>query len=258
MISFQVAASQSIRDWPSARFESLWQEVVAAAPTGSFTKQQVAGMPVITQPEWGNIPVGAWVQVTGKLEQRTPMGSMHPDGEEWFVRPSSGDPIAVYAMTLSQYPVGSMVSIIGRDAGTIRLADRQGTLREYPALIGRPIERGATREMQADSQVASGGFSTGLIAIFAVIVLIGAWLGVRSMAKRSSALGASRIRAVADRARERDISTKESLDAAAGATGAQGIQGATGATGAQGVTGAAGTNGTNGQEDDIERWRRLD
>ena len=194
---------QSTRDWPSERFESLWQQVVVAAPTGPFTIEQVAAMPVITHPDWGNVPASAWVQITGKLEQRTPMGSVHPDGEEWFVRTSEGNPIAVYVMTQSQYPVGSLVSIIGRDAGTIRLADRQGTLREYPAVIGRPIERSAAREMQVASKGASVGFPVGLIAIFAVIVLIGAWFGVRVMAKRSSAMGASRIRAVADRARER-------------------------------------------------------
>lgn len=65
------------------------------------------------------------------------------------------------------------------------------------------IERSAAREMQVASKAASGGFPVGMIAIFAVIVLIGAWLGVRVMAKRSSAMGASRIRAVADRARQR-------------------------------------------------------
>ena len=194
---------QSTRDWPSDRFESLWQEVVDAAPTGPFTIEQVSAMPVITHPQWGKIPAGAWVQITGKLEQRTPMGSVHPDGEEWFVRTSEGNPIAVYVMTSLQYPVGSLVSIIGRDVGTIRLADRQGTLREYPAVIGRPIERAAVREMQVASKGESGGFPVGLIAIFAVIVLIGAWFGVRVMAKRSSAMGASRIHAVADRARQR-------------------------------------------------------
>lgn len=200
---FQDVVMQSTRDWPSERFELLWQQVVVAAPTGPFTIEQVAAMPVITHPDWGNVPASAWVQITGKLEQRTPMGSVHPDGEEWFVRTSDGNPIAVYVMTQSQYPVGSLVSIIGRDAGTIRLADRQGTLREYPAVIGRPIERSAAREMQVASKEASIGFPVGLIAIFAVIVLIGAWFGVRVMAKRSSAMGASRIRAVADRARER-------------------------------------------------------
>ena len=127
---FQDAVTQSTRDWPSERFESLWQQVVVAAPTGPFTIEQVATMPVITRPDWGNVPASAWIQISGKLEQRTPMGSVHPDGEEWFVRTSEGNPIAVYVMTQSQYPVGSLVSIIGRDAGTIRLADRQGTLRE--------------------------------------------------------------------------------------------------------------------------------
>ena len=203
MTHFQDVVMHSTRDWPSERFELLWQQVVVAAPTGPFTIEQVAAMPVITHPDWGNVPASAWVQITGKLEQRTPMGSVHPDGEEWFVRTSEGNPIAVYVMTQSQYPVGSLVSIIGRDAGTIRLADRQGTLREYPAVIGRPIERSAAREMQVASKGASVGFPVGLIAIFAVIVLIGAWFGVRVMAKRSSAMGASRIRAVADRARER-------------------------------------------------------
>jgi len=200
---FQDAVTQSTQDWPSERFESLWQQVVVAAPTGPFTIEQVATMPVITHPDWGKVPASAWVQITGKLEQRTPMGSVHPDGEEWFVRTSGGNPIAVYVMTQSQYQVGSLVSIIGRDAGTIRLADRQGTLREYPAVIGRPIERSAAREMQVASKGASVGFPVGLIAIFAVIVLIGAWFGVRVMAKRSSSLGANRIRAVADRARQR-------------------------------------------------------
>ena len=199
---FQGAEGQTSRDWPSEQFESLWQEVVATAPTGAFTKEQVATLPVITRPEWGKIPAGAWVEVNGKLEQRTPMGALHPDGEEWFVRTSGGDPIAVYAMTLTRYPVGSFVSVVGRDAGIIRLADRQGHLHEYPAVIGRPVEHAAARKLQSASQGVASNFSVGLIGTLAVIVLIGAWFGVRLKAKRSAAMGVSRIRAAADRARE--------------------------------------------------------
>lgn len=60
---FQDAVTQSTRDWPSERFELLWQQVVVAAPIGPFTIEQVATMPVITRPDWGNVPASAWVQI---------------------------------------------------------------------------------------------------------------------------------------------------------------------------------------------------
>ena len=121
---FQDAVTQSTRDWPSDRFESLWQQVVVAAPTGPFTIEQVATMPVITRPDWGNVPASAWVQITGKLEQRTPMGSVHPDGEEWFVRTSEGNPItAGYSRSV---PCRSAKRIVPASRPMIETSDPTG------------------------------------------------------------------------------------------------------------------------------------
>jgi len=196
----QATQAQTTQDWPSERFESLWREVAAAAPSGVLTAEKVASLPVISRPVWGDIPAGAWLHISGKLEQCTPLGTTHPDGQEWFVRDESGDPIAVYAMTTAQYRIGSVVTILGRDAGVIRLADRQGIMREYQAVIGVPMERSAMRELVRVPQVTTS-IPSGLISIAAVVALIGAWIWIRWMLKRSAASGSSRIRSVADHAR---------------------------------------------------------
>lgn len=158
-------------------------------------------MAVISRPNWGKTPVGAWVAVTGRLEQRTPLGTTHPDGEEWFVRPEAGDPIAAYVMTTLNYPVGSFVSVLGRDAGMVRLTDRQGTLHEYPALVGRPFDRSLAKSLVPQGGGILGGFPVPLVSIAAVVVLIGAWIAIRLLVKRGRAGAMSAIHAVADRAR---------------------------------------------------------
>ncbi len=203
---------QSQRDWPSDHFELLWKEVADATPQGTLTANEIAQLPVITEPQWGEILECAWVKLTGKLEQSTPMGAIHPEGQEWFVRTDAGDPVAVYVMHATQIVPGSIVSILGRSVGTIQLPDRQGVLREYPALIGCRIDPSALRFIHSTAQVSSGVLPSGLFAILAVVVLVGAWIGVRVMSKRASIKGASRIHAVADRAREGSIASSSQQD----------------------------------------------
>ena len=156
---------------------------------------------MITRPDWAKIPEGSWVQVTGRLEQRTPLGAVHPDGEEWFVRTTAGDPIAVYVMTNQQYSVGTFVSLLGRDAGTIRLINRAGVLQEYPAVIARPLERAAAQALHPEARATPREIPVEFIAIAGVVVLIAGWMFVRVLSKRATSRGMSQIHAVAERAR---------------------------------------------------------
>lgn len=196
MRSAQVSA-----DWPSEKFETIWNAVATSAPSGSFTSEFVAAVPVIARPDWSKIPQGAWVHLTGRLEQRTPLGAVHPDGQEWFVRTSAGDPIAVYVMTDQNISVGSTVSILGRDAGSIRLVNRAGVLQEYPALIARPLDRAAAQALHPATPEALGGVPVGFVAVGGVLVLLAAWFFVRIYSKRASSRGMSHIHAAAHRAR---------------------------------------------------------
>ncbi len=162
---------------------------------------EVARLPVITQPQWGAIPLGAWVQVTGKLEQATPLGAIHEGGFEWFVRPLGKDPIAVYVLRDPGRTVGSQVSVLARDVGSIRLQDRQGTMREYPAVIGVAIDKSSVLLGQVGSFGSTREAPSAWIAAGAVVVIVAAWIGVRVLSKRSAARAVNRIHAVADRAR---------------------------------------------------------
>ncbi len=197
-------SQQATADWPSEQFELIWSEVASAAPPGSFTSEYVAGVPVITTPDWAKIPVGAWVHLTGRLEQRTPMGAVHPDGEEWFVRTSAGDPIAAYVMTHQNFSVGSFVALLGRDAGSISLMNRAGVLQRYPAVIARPLERAAAHTLHPASRAALGDLPVGFVAVGGVLVLLVGWFFVRMFSKRAGSRGMSKIHAVADRARAQE------------------------------------------------------
>lgn len=115
-------------DWPSARFETLWQQSRAAAPAGKFTSQFLQS----SSQDWSSC--------CGRLEQATPLGPAHPDGFEWFVRPENGAPIAAYVSDANGVVTGQQVCVIGLELGTLKLIDRSGTLHEYKAFVGRPTD----------------------------------------------------------------------------------------------------------------------
>ncbi len=195
-------ALQGTADWPSEHFEQVWSEVAAAAPTGAFTGQFCAQVPVITAPQWFGPLADSWLLVRGRLEQRTPMGAIHADGEEWFVRPGDGAPLAVYVMGAPHADLGTRVELLGRSVGIIRLKNRSGDMQEYPAVIARPLEPAAAQQLQPTGSVDRGEFSLGGAVIVAALVLIAGWVAVRALSKRASSNGLSQIHAVAARARE--------------------------------------------------------
>ncbi|MSR44043.1 MAG: hypothetical protein EXS15_01620 [Phycisphaerales bacterium] len=200
---------QATLDWPSAEFEALWTEVAGATPAGSFTKDNIAEFPVIARPNWQSVPAGAWVHIRGKLEQRTPLGDVHPNGEEWFVRAENGDPVAVYLMSDLSFSVGTTVSVLGRHAGLIRLMNRAGDVQEYQAVIARPLDQSATHTLQAAGQAAghhggaeaAGEVPLSFVVVGAVILLLCAWFAIRFLVKRSTGRPMLHIHQVADRAR---------------------------------------------------------
>lgn len=190
------------RDWPSERFESLWDSVASGGP------------PVVVQPDWSNPPVDSWVFVQGKLEQRTPLGAVHPGGEEWFVRDASGVAVAAYLVDAPQASAGTRVCLVGRVLGSLRLADRTGELRAYPAVVGRAL-LGADGRLVASVVVdgsrvnapggaapagVAGDWSMTVVSGCAVAALLLGWFAVRHALRRSGG-EMDRIHAVAARAR---------------------------------------------------------
>lgn len=117
------------------------------------------------------------------------------------MRTSAGDPIAAYVMTDAKFSVGSKVSLLGCDAGTIRLVNRAGILQEYPAVIARPLERAASQLLQPAARADLGDWSPGFVAVGGVLTLLVGWFFVRMYSKRAGSHGMNHIHAAAHRAR---------------------------------------------------------
>ena len=190
-------------DWPSDRFESLWSDVSAGTSAGSFTVEAVGRLPVVAAPDWSNPPREAWVCVEGRLEQRAPLGTLHEGGEEWVVRGATGVPVAAYVIDAPKVNAGERVRVVGRVLGPLRMTDRRGEMREYPAVIGRVVVSADGRPAVA----ARGSAGLGAGALWpwvsggAVLALIVAWFVLRRLVRRGG--GVSAIHAAAAHARAR-------------------------------------------------------
>ncbi len=130
------------------------------------------------------------------------MGAIHTDGEEWFVRPGDGAPLAVYVMGAPSADLGSRVELLGRSVGVIRLKNRAGVVQEYPAVIARPLEPAAAQQLQPTGSIDRADVPFGGVVVVAALVLIVGWIVVRALSKRASSKGLSQIHAVAARARD--------------------------------------------------------
>ena len=196
--------TRETRDWPGEKFESLWNAVGAVGGQGALTKSDVAALPLVVAPLWGQMPEGSWVLVQGRLEQNTPLGAIHPDGEEWFIRPHEGEPVAAFVAGGAALP-GSQVAVVGRELGVLRLPDREGVLRDYPAVVARMLDSQATASLQslASGAAPAGATQAGYGAIIGAVgaVIVGAWIAVRLFTRRPSGGSFARIRQVAERAR---------------------------------------------------------
>ncbi len=189
------------RDWPSERFEALWCDVAAASGSGAFTAEAAGRLPVVAMPDWSNPPLDSWVCVEGRLEQRVPMGEVHRGGEEWFVRGVSGVPVAAYVMDAPPTDVGERVRVVGRVIGPLRLADRRGEMREYPAVIGKAVVNadGRAAMLAQENRGMGGGTSWPLVSGGAVLVLLVAWFVLRRFLRPSGGVRAIHAAAAAAR-----------------------------------------------------------
>ncbi len=199
-----VRDAREMRDWPSEKFELLWTEVGSVGGRGALAKSDLAALPLVIAPVWSAMPEGSWALVQGRLEQKTPLGAIHPDGEEWFIRPHEGEPIAAYVAGATGLP-GSQVAVVGRELGVLRLADREGVLREYPAVVARMLDSQALASVQSLASGANPAVATqtGSGALIGAVgaVIVGAWIAVRLFTRRSSGGSFARIHQVAERAR---------------------------------------------------------
>lgn len=175
---------------------------------GALSHSDIATKPVILLPQWNSIPEGSWVLVQGQLEQATALSPIHPEGQEWFIRTALGEPIAAYVNFAPRVKEGDRVAVLGRALGSLHMADRQGVMRDYPAVIARTIDPVWVREVAARLDGGGGaagtqGSAVGNAGWFAVlaVVLIGGWIAARVFLRRSPGGSMSRIHGVAERAR---------------------------------------------------------
>jgi hypothetical protein len=80
---------------------------------------------------------GMYITVAGRLEQHRRLGRPFDEVDEWFIRDESGAPWAVYVTDSDPSDVrsGRHVSVSGLLYKRLRLQDRSGVERTYPALI---------------------------------------------------------------------------------------------------------------------------
>lgn len=197
------------RDWPSERFDSLWHEVGSQMGSGAFTAEAAGRMPVVAMPDWSNPPRDAWVCVEGRLEQRGPLGALHGGGEEWFVRGESGVPIAAYVIGAPKAEAGWRVRVVGRVIDPLRMTDRRGEMREYPAVIGKAVVNadGRVAVVEAPKSIAiGGGDSWPIVSGGAVLALLVAWFVLRRLLRHGGGVSAIRAAAGAARARSAPMS----------------------------------------------------
>ncbi len=156
------------RDWPSAEFERVWGEVAASSGTAG----------------------DSWHLIEGRVEQSTPLGAIHPGAVEVFVRGADGSPVAAYLRDASGVAVGDRVTLLGKTVPSVVLRDRAGIMHEYPAFIARTMDAPAR-----EASTMGGWIGVGAVA------LVGIWVAMRIVSRRSTREPLSRIHAVAERAR---------------------------------------------------------
>lgn len=125
---------------------------------------------------------GEAVYLHGRLEQATPLDRPWIALQEWFIRDASGQPIAVFVAAEDPGDEGKEVFLAARFYKWIEAEARDGTLRRYPAFVGRAI-----------SQPAASGSSGLALAGLGLVVMV--MLGLFAVARRLAVRGARHDRA---------------------------------------------------------------
>ena len=142
---------------------------------------------------------GTLCQITGRVQQRTPLAAPYEGVTEWFVRDDSGRPILVYVVDHESDPAftdGQTVIVHGRFYKRVDEIARDGVSRSYASFVGAL----PSRPVSADA--ALGGV---VVVVIPVAVLLVVFLVLMLYVRRNRAERRVR-RAVSDERCEVDES----------------------------------------------------
>jgi len=86
---------------------------------------------------------GTSVVLTGVLAQKSRLEQFWDGTDEWFVRVQDGPVVCAFVVDPPAVGVGATVTILGRAYKRIDATARDGTLRQYPAIVGRVLTQTA-------------------------------------------------------------------------------------------------------------------
>ena len=124
---------QDDTDVPDAAFVDLI-EYVEGATRDESVELRIDHAAILDDP---NRYRGSLVTISGRLEQHRTLGRPFEAVGEWFIRDDSGQPWAVYVIDVESDDVrdGRYVTLSGLVYKRLRLDDRSGVERTFPALI---------------------------------------------------------------------------------------------------------------------------
>ncbi len=124
---------------------------------------------------------GTLCQITGRVQQQTPLTALYEGVTEWFVRDDSGRPILVYVVKHEGDPAivdGQAVILYGRYYKRVDEIARDGVSRSYPAFVG------ALPRQPGSADAALGGL---VVLVIPVAVLLVVFLVLMLYVRRNRA-----------------------------------------------------------------------
>lgn len=113
---------------------------------------------------------GRVVHLHGRLEQSFQLPRPWDGWVEWFVRTPAGRVVALYVPSADDVTPGQRIHVAGWFYKRIEAEARDGTVRRYPAVVGRVVP---------DAGLTFGAW----VPVVCVIVLLGAWFFARALVR---------------------------------------------------------------------------
>lgn len=141
-----------------------WPEVVAGSAAPADWAALVAG---------GDALRGEPLVVRGRLVQREGLESRWPEVEEWFIRDGDGRAICAFVVD-PPTPIreGREVELLARWYKQIDAVARDGSLRSYPAVVGRLRDSTSTAGPSGGKILPYAGLAAVVLAMGIVYLLV--------------------------------------------------------------------------------------
>ena len=171
-----VATAIDDRDYQESAFAAL----VEATRALDSTTIEMRELPSEASIDWPHVLAhpdvlrGSEVVVHGRLEQSTALPRPWDACMEWFVRTPSGRVFAVYVPLEDDVQPGRQVHVAGWFYKRMQAEARDGTLRQYPAVVGRLVP-------------SSTNTSSTWVIVLCVVGLLGGWFLARFLARSRGA-----------------------------------------------------------------------